>query len=158
MRRGPGIPHLDAFLLALSRHGYFMVPETLNDMVAIGYNVYHYERAHALLARHGYLISAGRGLYIVNPELYYMDPAGRIRVNPPERPREPRLDLLLIVLSGDRTPREAFTHLHAGAQDPRALYMRARRELLKYGYIEDRYGNRFYYPGSRMRFLFDILF
>jgi hypothetical protein len=75
-------------------------------------------------------------------------------VNPPERPREPRLDLLLIVLSGDATPGEAFMRLYASAQDPRALYRGARRELLRYGYIEERYGNWFYYPGPRTSGIF----
>jgi hypothetical protein len=152
MRRGPGIPHVDAFLWALSNGGYFPVPEGANDMVAAGYNVYQCERARTLLARLGYLVVVGRhGAYIVNSELYYLDPAGRIRVNPPERPREPRLDLLLIVLSGDRTPQAAFLRLWEGARNPVALYRRARGELLRYGYIEERYGNWFYYPGPRTR-------
>ncbi|MGC8696638.1 MAG: hypothetical protein ACP5UD_09585, partial [Conexivisphaera sp.] len=114
---------MDAFLLALSHLGSFLTPEVLDYMIRRGYWVDHFKRARALLARYGYLIRGARGIYTVNPELYYMDPAGRIRVNPPERPREPRLDLLLIVLSGDRTPGEAFTRLYAGARDPGALYM-----------------------------------
>ncbi|MGC8848731.1 MAG: hypothetical protein ACP5QE_07805 [Conexivisphaera sp.] len=149
---------MDAFLLALSHLGSFLTPEVLDYMIERGYGVDHFKRTRALLVRHGYLIRGARGIYTVNPELYYLDPAGRIRVNPPEMAREPRLDLLLIVLSGDATPGEAFMRLYASARDPRALYMRARRELLRYGYIEDKYGNRFYYPGPRMRFLFNILF
>ncbi|MGC8970295.1 MAG: hypothetical protein ACP5LG_07075 [Conexivisphaera sp.] len=132
-------------------------PSIVRHLSDRGYSPHQYIYGIHLLRRYGYLVSEGRGAYTVNPKLYYVDPAWSIRVNPPERPREPHLDLLLIVLSGDRTPMDAFLRLYAGAWDPKALYMRARRELLRYGYIEDRYGNRYYYPGSRMRSLYNTL-
>ncbi|MGC8614166.1 MAG: hypothetical protein ACP5L2_08060, partial [Conexivisphaera sp.] len=88
-------------------------PVIVRHLSDMGYSPYQYPHSIHSLRRHGYLVPEGRDAYTVNPKLYYVDPAWSIRVNPPERPREPRLDLLLIVLSGDRTPMAAFLRLYA---------------------------------------------
>ncbi|BBE42473.1 hypothetical protein NAS2_1084 [Conexivisphaera calida] len=101
----------------------------------------------------GYFTLMKRNIYEVEHELFYVDPTWNLHVDPPTRPREPRLDLLLIVLSGDHTPRAAFVRLWGGAVgDPGAVYQRARRELPRYGYIEDD-GHWRYYPGPRAEWL-----
>ncbi|BBE42041.1 hypothetical protein NAS2_0652 [Conexivisphaera calida] len=157
MCRGPGIPQVDAFLWALSNDGYFLTFAVLGAFVRHGYSVAQFKRARTALVRNGYMIRSGQGVYAVNPDLRRLDPAGRIRIEPPGRPGEPHIDFLLIVLSGDATPRDAFVHLWAAARDPGAIYRRTRREMLSCGYIEDRYGNWYYYPGPRTRAILDGL-
>ena len=145
MRRGPGIPHIDAFLRAVAVGGVTGSVDIHTFMRNNGYSTWQFERVLYNLKRLGYIIPwSTHGVYMVNPELFSIE---ENKVYSPRRPREPHLDLLLLVLSGDRTPHDGFVKLWAGARDPGALYRRTRHELLRYGYIEDRYANRLYYPG-----------
>ena len=148
-RRGPGMPHVDAFLYALGRGGGTSMTEAGAFLMKIGHGLRQVKAARLALKRYGYLEGLGRNRYMVASDLVDVAPDYSLRVAAPGRPREPRLDLLLIVLSGDRRPRTTFTRLWARARNPGALYRRARGVLLEYGYIEDRYSDRHYYPGPR---------
>jgi hypothetical protein len=150
-RLGRGLPVVDVFLtiaavrqsislwwlnIFLMEYGIKYPPRTLKwavkRLAAAGYiikNVSKYE-------------GGNRYEYSISPAVFF--PPSRFL--PPTRPGIAEVDLLLMVLSGERRPKRAFSLLWGDGSE--RIYRTVVRRLVRLGYLERDRG-RWYHPGKR---------
>jgi hypothetical protein len=150
-RLGRGLPTVDVFLIMVAKrnsislwwlnvflmeYGIKYPPRTLRRvvkrLVTVGYimkNVSKYGGKN----RYEYSISPA---VFSPPDMFF----------PPTRPGIAEVDLLLLVLSGERRPKHAFSLLWGGGSEKSYYYVT--RRLVQLGYLERDRG-RWYRPGKR---------
>jgi len=150
-RLGRGLPMVDVFLIMVAKrnsislwwlniflmeYGIKYPPRTLRRAVkrlaAVGYimkNVSKYEGK----SRYEYSISPA----VFSPQSGFF---------PPTKPGIAEVDLLLLVLSGERRPKRAFSLMWGGGSEKNYYYVT--RRLVQLGYLERDRG-RWYRPGKR---------
>jgi len=136
-----GVLHIDVFLYVLSH-----IRVHSSDIRAYfrGHSLWSIRRSVQALVRAGYIVRDGR-TYVVS-ESRVAPVSGRgVVVIPPSRPGIPDLDLLTLVMAGEREPIRSFLLLWNVERNAQGLYKRSRDRLLKCEYIE--YHNFHYYPG-----------
>jgi len=151
-RLGRGLPTVDVFLILAAKRrsislwwlNVFLMeydikypPRTLRRAVkglaAVGYimkNVGRYE-------------GRSRSEYFISPAVF--SPPNEFF--PPAKPGIAEVDLLLLVMSGERRPKRAFSLLWGGESEK--IYHYAARRLVQLGYLE-RDRNGWYRPGKRV--------
>jgi len=136
-----GVLHIDVFLYVLSHirvHSF--------DIRAYfrGRGLRSIRRSVQALVRAGYIVRDGR-TYLVSESRIVPVPGKGVVVIPPSRPGIPDLDLLTLVMAGERVPMRSFLLLWNVERNAQGLYKRSRDKLLDHGYVEHR--NHRYYPG-----------
>jgi hypothetical protein len=150
-RLGRGLPVVDVFLtIAAVRHSTSLWWLNIFLMeYGIKYPPRTLKWAVKRLAAAGYIIKnvskyegGNRYEYSISPAVFF--PPNRFF--PPTRPGIAEVDLLLLVLSGERRPKRAFSLLWGDGSE--RIYRTAVRRLVRLGYLEhDR--NGWYRPGKR---------
>ena len=150
-RLGRGLPTVDVFLIiAAERHSISL---WLLNIFLMEYGIKYPSRtrrwAVKRLAAAGYIMKnvsrhggRSRHEYSISPAVF--SPPDRFF--PPAKPGIAEVDLLLLVLSGERRPKRAFSLLWGGESEKSYYY--AARRLVQLGYLERDRG-RWYRPGKR---------
>ena len=150
-RLGRGLPTVDVFfIIAAERHSISL---RLLNIFLMEYDIKYpprtLRRAVKGLAAVGYIMKnvsryggRSRHEYSISPAVF--SPPDRFF--PPAKPGIAEVDLLLLVLSGERRPKRAFSLLW-GEGSKKSYYYAAWR-LVQLGYLE-RDGGRWYRPGKR---------
>jgi hypothetical protein len=145
-RLGRGLPAVDILLIiAAERH-----PISLwwLSVFLMEYDIKYPPRtlrwALKRLEAMGYIIKdVGKYEYFISPGVLL--PPNKFL--PPAKPGIAEVDLLLLVLSGERRPKRVFSLLWGDESDKKSYYSVARR-LVQFGYLERDRGWR-YHPGKR---------
>jgi hypothetical protein len=150
-RLGRGLPTVDVFLtIAAERHSISL---WYLNVFLMEYGIKYHPRtlrwAVKRLAAAGYIMKnvsryegRSRREYSISPAVF--SPPDRFF--PPTKPGIAEVDLLLLVLSGERRPKRAFSLLWGDGSE--RIYRTAVRRLIRLGYLERDRG-RWYHPGKR---------
>jgi len=138
-----GVLHIDVFLYVLSHIRVYSF-DIRTYFRGWGHSLRSIRRSVQALVRAGYIMRDGR-TYVVSESRVAPVSGKGVVVIPPSRPDIPDLDLLTLVMAGERKPMSRFLLLWRGAPNPRGLYRRSLDKLLEHEYLE-KHGHR-YYPG-----------
>jgi len=145
-RLGRGLPAVD-ILLIMSAERHPMSLWWLRTFL-MEYDIKYPPRtlrwALKRLVAMGYIIKdVGRYEYFISPAVL----SPRNKFFPPAKPGIAEVDLLLLVLSGERRPKHIFSLLWSDKSNKKT-YHSVVQSLVKFGYLE-RDGGRRYRPGKR---------